>query len=506
MPSNKTPLVWIAAVVLLIAGFALRMVDLTDQPLDFHPTRQLRSAIIARGIYYRLLPDADLEMKSGGQEHRLAELLWQSTGQYEPSILEFLTALAYRLAGEEILWIARIFTSLFWVLGGLALFDLARRAASGPAGLISLAFYLFLPFAVQASRSFQPDPAMVMWIILAAYFLYRWSENQGRSRTPLWKWSILAGIAGGLAVLTKFPAIYLVGGAAVAMVLSALGARRFWRSPQVWGMAALMLAPALIFYLGRQGRASEYFQDWTLSLSHLLLQPGFYGRWFNLAQELIGLATLLASLAGVIIARPRFRSLLIGLWLGYFLYGLFYPYQLYTHSYYHLQLVPIVALSLAPLAQAFLDILAEKATAWKIILVGITLIGILFASWLYVLDQTQQDYRNEPGHWQGIAAYLPADGKIIALTQDYGYRLNYYGWRKVSLWPNRGEIKLSELRGDSKEFQSFFEKNTKDKGYFLITAFKQFQDQPDLQQYLAENYPVLAEGDGYLIYNLHPTR
>jgi 4-amino-4-deoxy-L-arabinose transferase-like glycosyltransferase len=344
---------------------------------------------------------------------------------------------------------------------------------------------------------------MVLWIILAVYFLYRWSErSEGK---PRWIWSILAGFAGGLAVLTKFPAIYLVGGAAVAMVFSALGARRFWRSPQVWAMAALMLGPALLFYLGRQGRASEYFQDWTISLSHLLLQPGFYGRWFNLAQELIGLAPLLAALAGVIIAHPRLRSLLIGLWLGYVLYGMFYPYQLYTHSYYHLQLVPIVALSLAPLSQAFLDVLAKKAFIWKIIFVGIFLVGILFPSWQYILEQSQQDFRSEPPHWQAVAADLPSDGKIIALTQDYGYRLNYYGWRKVSLWPNRGEIKLSELRGGGKEFDTYFDKNTQEKDYFLITAFKQFQDQPDLQQHLAENYPVLAEGDGYLIYDLRPS-
>jgi hypothetical protein len=35
-----------------------------------------------------------------------------------------------------------------------------------------------------------------------------------------------------------------------------------------------------------------------------------------------------------------------------------------------------------------------------------------------------------------------------------------------------------------------------------VTAFGQFNNQPELKQYLAENYPVFAEGDGYLIYNL----
>jgi hypothetical protein len=73
---------------------------------------------------------------------------------------------------------------------------------------------------------------------------------------------------------------------------------------------------------------------------------------------------------------------------------------------------------------------------------------------------------------------------------------------KVGLWPNRGEIKLSSLRGREKEFEEFFQKRIEDRSYFLVTAFKQFNDQPDLMEALESQYPVLAKGDGYLIYDL----
>lgn len=49
--------VLLAVVVLL--GFGIRIFDLTDPPLDFHPTRQLRSAILARSFYYQWNPAAD---------------------------------------------------------------------------------------------------------------------------------------------------------------------------------------------------------------------------------------------------------------------------------------------------------------------------------------------------------------------------------------------------------------------------------------------------------------
>jgi hypothetical protein len=113
--------------------------------------------------------------------------------------------------------------------------------------------------------------------------------------------------------------------------------------------------------------------------------------------------------------------------------------------------------------------------------------------------------RVEPAYWEKIASYLPTDGKIVALTQDYGYRLMYYGWRKVVLWPNRGQIKLSQLRGIPKEFQTYFAKQIADKTYFLITAFNQYNDQEDLKKMLSDNYPVYAQGNGYLIFDLtHP--
>ena len=63
--------------------------------------------------------------------------------------------------------------------GTVRLFGLARRIvlrredesnerAAWVSASVALAYYFVLPFSVQASRSFQPDPGMVMWIALAS--------------------------------------------------------------------------------------------------------------------------------------------------------------------------------------------------------------------------------------------------------------------------------------------------------------------------------------------------
>lgn len=496
---------WLLALGLLVLGLGIRLFDLTDQPLDFHPTRQLRGAIIARGMYYQLLPNADPEIR---QE---AISFWKSTGQYEPSILEALVARTYLLMGGENIWVGRLYNSVFWLIGGLALFALARRMManiypSAPTGaifgaaLVSLAYYLILPFGVSASRAFQPDPSMVMWLVLSLYTLYRWSEK------PQWKWAILTGLFAGIAVLTKVVAAYIIAGAAVAMVLYTLGLKRSILNLQVWAMAILMISPTAIYYLGREGRASEYVSSWTIALSHLLVEPSFYVRWLNLVQDLMGLTALLLALIGVLLSQPRNRALLLGLWIGYVLYGLFVPYQMYTHSYYHEQLIPIIALSLAPVAELIFERLLLQPRFWRFLFAGIALVAIFFPLWNSYTTMKSEDDRQEPAYWQQIASYLPTDGKILALTQDYGYRLMYYGWRKVILWPTRGEINLSSLRGSNKNFEDYFAKRIDGKNYFLITAFGQFNDQPDLKKVLSDQYPVVAEGDGYLIYDLaHPT-
>ena len=479
------------AAALFALGALLRLMDSTDPPLDFHATRQLRNAIIARSIYYETRTDLDPAEREAIVRQR------NLVGRYEPPIVETLTAWGYRLAGGETWVVPRLWSTLFWLLGGLALFDLAQRATNFDGALAALAFYLLLPFGVQASRSFQPDPLMTLWIVLAAWALYRWAEH------PAWGWALGAGIFGGLAALTKIVAAYLVGGAALAVVLSTFGLRKSLKNAQVWGMAALMVAPSLLYYVfGAPDTASEYFVNWTLKLLHLITDPGFYVRWMSFLGSLIGLVPLFVGLLGMVIASTRLRSLLLGLWGGYLLYGLTLPYQMYTHSYYHLQLIPLVALSLAPMAQRILSALAEQPKVWRVAGALVMLLAAAYPAWIARSTLLGQDFRAEPAYWRAVAAEIPADGDVVALTQDYGYRLMYFGGRALDLWPITGEQELAEMRGGAADFERIFARNAAGKDYFVVTAMGQWKRQPALRDYLTEHYPLIAEGDGYLIFDL----
>ena len=121
-----------------------------------------------RGLYYETQPD-------GIPTWKLETAIRQAKlkADVEPVVFERLVAFTYRFTGEQ-LWIARIYSSLFWLIGGIFLFMLVRDLVSFEGAIFSTAYYLFFPYAIIASRSFQPDPLMVMLTLSFWWMFARW--------------------------------------------------------------------------------------------------------------------------------------------------------------------------------------------------------------------------------------------------------------------------------------------------------------------------------------------
>ena len=192
----------VSLILLFSVAFAIRMYDLTDLPLDFHPTRQLLSAIKARAFYFETQPDgySTWQLETAIQQAKLKT-------DAEPPIFEYIMAYTYRFTGEHV-WIARIYGSLFWLIGGIFLFMLVRDLVSFEGALASTAYFLLFPYTVIASRSFQPDPLMVSMTIAFLWMFSSWM------RFPTWTKAVLAGLLGGVAIYIKFStAFFVIGGA-----------------------------------------------------------------------------------------------------------------------------------------------------------------------------------------------------------------------------------------------------------------------------------------------------
>ncbi len=481
--------------LLFVSGLGIRLYDLSNLPLDFHPTRQLLSALKARGMYDQTAPGIpDWQKKMSFQQ-------WKTKSEIEPEVFERLVAITYRFTGEQ-LWVARVYSSLFWLIGGVFLFLLVRDLISTDGAVISTAYYLFFPYAVIASRSFQPDPLMVMLIIMFWWLITRWAKTQS------WGWAILAGLIGGFAIYIKFVAAFFVVGAALGTALGHFTLRDLIRKTQVWVMAFLGFLPAaayLFYGIVLNGFLGQKFSG--RFIPSLLLSPLNYIQWAGLANKAAGGTAIMLGLLGLLIVRKRnVQLILLGLWGAYLLFGLFFDYHVATHDYYHLPLIPLVALSLAPLADFMIARLALLTSpGWlRLAALGVLTYGLLAALWDVHNQIKSVDYRPQAGMWAEIGDKLGHGPNVVALTQDYGTRLSYWGWQDALIWPNSGDIDYHEVRGAVFDSANRFVKLTTGKTFFLVTDFDELNRQPELRKQL-DGFPVYAQSDGYIIYDLqHP--
>lgn len=485
---------WIVLIILYGLGFAIRMVDLTDPPLDFHPTRQLRSAIIARSMYYRSLPEED------SWQRQAAINQYSGEGIIEPLVMETIVANTYKVIGSDAVWIARIYSSMFWIVGGIGLYLLTSAMTSPDGGVLATAYYLFIPFGIIASRSFQPDPLMVMLIILALWALYYWY------RKPSWKTAVMAGVLAGMALFVKAVALFPILFAMAAFILFAKGIRKAIKDPQIWLIAGLSLLPLILYMLYGIFFGSMESQFLGRFFPEFWRDLSFYFNWEDIATGIAGYGAVFAALLGAFLFRTAgLRAFGLGLWIGYFVFGMVFPYHFTTHSYYHLPLIPIVAISLAPIGALIFKPLGnlKPEILIRIVVFGILLSAIAIKTWDVRLDLAREDYRHEPAHWANIGEIIDHNPAVVGLVHDYGNRLAYFGWVTPKIWPPLGQQNLRELQGKPAiEVQEWFNKRAGNKDFFLVTMKNQFEKQPELKKLLYDNFPVYAEGDGYLIFDL----
>jgi 4-amino-4-deoxy-L-arabinose transferase-like glycosyltransferase len=491
-------------------ALAIRAYDLTDLPLDFHPTRQLFSAAKARGMYYESLPGVP------EWQREFAIQQWKTKVTIEPEMMERLAAFIYQYTGEQ-LWIPRLISSLVWLVGGIFIYLLARDMVSVDGAVLALAFYLFVPYGIFASRSFQPDPLMVALIVAFWWLIFRWVNlTPGPSpfrRGESWKWTILAGLLGGFAIFIKFVAAFFVIGGALGALLGSFKLRDLLRNPQVWTIGLLGVLPGAAWIVYGKFVAGLFGGDMSgRFIPALLASPLFYIQWQTKAAAVAGGIGIMLGLLGLFLVRERrARAFLFGIWGAYLLFGLFFNYHISTHDYYSLPLIPIVAVSLAPLGDWFFAQLREAGSSYGIeagwvrgAISVVLLYGVFSTVWDVRNEMKSVDYRPQVAHWAEIRETLGPGASVVALTEDYGNRLAYWGWLKAPLWPAYGDLYQADVRGNQRDIEKLFREMAEQKAFFLVTDLEDFAKQPGLQAELA-GYPVLVQGEGYLIYDLqHP--
>ncbi len=486
----------VAIVVILLLGLAIRFYDISDAPLDFHPTRQLYSALKARGMYYEKLDTVDEYKKE------FAVQQWKIQGLIEPPVMERAAAGLYQVAGGEYLWIPRVMSIIFWTIGGLFLLDLTRRMFDRNASVFSFLLYMINPYTAIASRAFQPDPLMVMLMIIGLWGLVRWMSDESIGN------AIIAGVFAGLAIFIKSVVIFPIAFSFIAVVVwQKRSLKAILKSRSVWVMGALSLLPYLsyMFYgLIINGALQSQFS--LRFFPQLWKDPVFWLRWNEMITKAVGFGFFLASIiATVLLKKSIHRVFLASLLLGYFVYGLTLSHHISTHDYYQLPLVPIVIIGASGVFGKITSFLKEPKWLSNLIMIAVLLFFAAINAWDVRVTLKRANYEGEVTFWERMEGKFDENVSIIGITQDYGYRLNYWGWTGIEHWMSSSDFSLRELAGQEFDMQKLFEEETAGKDYFLVTQLSELDHQPEVKNLLFTHYQIFEETPEYIIFDLkHP--
>lgn len=477
--------------LLLLAALAIRLDSLVDPPFEFHPVRQFRAALVARGFWYAI----DRAAAESVAPRRLAAMRQAADlDRLELPILEGVAAGLYTATGEERLWLPRAVSTIAWLAAAVPLFLIGVRAGGPAGGIAAACVFLFVPLGVHASRSFQPDALMLSAIVFAWWTMLRRIEAPSRPRL------LAAALMAAAAVTIKPVALFFVVPPFLLLAVHGRGWREAIRDRGVPAFLALVALPTAWYVTdmltagsGLAGQAGESF------MPGLLLTGEYWVGWLTGIENAVSLpGALLALAASLALARGRLRILLAALWLGYLVFGLVFNRHIATHDIYSVFLVPLAALALAAsmrLAERLPRRLWPAAEAVASGLLVASLGAMVFA-WHAHWRASAAPFAELPARYAAIGEAIDHGRRGLVLGDNLGrYPFLYYGQAALGGWPpvfrrSAGLDAAREIAGMRKPPH-----------YFVVLDPAGLALQPDLQE-LLRPYPLALSGPGFLVYDL----
>jgi len=166
----------------------------------------------------------------------------------KPPLMFWLVATSYRLFGVGT-YAAKVWSCLFAIGACVLTYLLGKRLFGPTAGLLAGAMLAVTPGLVINAVDLRMDSSVMFYMVLAALAVVR-ADAEDRPR-----WLLLAGLAAGLAVMTKSAAGALVG------LLLLVRRPRFLIHPYLFGAVALALLVALPWHVHEMFWNKEKFAE-----------------------------------------------------------------------------------------------------------------------------------------------------------------------------------------------------------------------------------------------------
>lgn len=481
------------ALLLAAAAASLRLVGIGLPPLAFHGDRQLYGTLMARGFWASMggsLPQGTSAAVSASQSPVI-----------EPPLVQGAAAVSYLATGGEHVALVRTALALLWVATAPVVFGLTRRLVDRWAGWVAAAVWLFAPFGVVLSRSFQPDGPMVCGLAVTLWSAVR-DDDDGR-RAPGWR---TIGIA-AFAILIKPTVGLLVVPALVALPLARSGPRAL-RDVRLWVRVAVSTLPAAAYLAigaatdllagqGDQRFAPRAWLEWST-----------WTGWWDMVTRVVAPGVLLLAALGIAMGPRRARALVGAVVAGYLVQCFAFAHHTATHDYYHAVLLPLAAVGLGAFASMAARALAGRVTPWLVAgsVAAVVLLALVAGPmpYPYVERSLPDRLAAMPPAAAAAGEALNHSDRVVFISRGYGTVQQFYGYLAGPAWPLQGDLDTDALFGGRPiGATERLEKMDADGGtleWALVTEPAVLSEQPDLAALLSSHFCPGPSGAGWTAY------
>lgn len=503
---SRWPLLLGALVAVL--GIGWRVVDVHQWPFPYATTVQYESALAARAIWVTVDPSARTPER----------LAWFDAVRFRnvisPPVLPGLVAACYAVTGEEIPWVSKVVAAGFWVgAGWLLLAAIARQTGSRWAGLVAAAWFVFCPFGLVVSRSFQTESVMVCGLALAVWRL------SGPGAAAGLRAAAVSGLVCGLAAFAK-PGILLpplAAGFAGLLLSSGMPGGRWAKAVRLAVFVGLLALPSVAYAAGAYAKRGSELRP------QLLADPGFYAAVWGCVRDVVGRWPLALGLAGAGLAAARGAYLQLGLLAGYVGYVGIFTYHCATHNYYHTPLLVLVAVGLGWVAHGLGRVgaalglvrgrvgvreaaLALACLGWYVWFSRLPYLGPWRCSGVVRSVTADLDAKAQAraDAYRAAAAAIGPGGRVIALTEDYGLPFEYVTSLPTMPWPIRYDAAAGFEDPTAAADSRLGDRVALGFEFFVVTDVAEFEAQPALRAALDRRGKPILVTPAVRVYDLRP--
>ena len=460
-----------ALYIVLTLIFLVRLISISNPPLDYSSWRQVDTDSIARNFVEYRFNIFYPQLNYDGPMPNYAQL--------ELQITTFIIAIFYRLFGYRA-FIGRIIPIIFFMFSCYFLYMIVKRKSGIKCAIITVLSYGMLPINIVYSRNIMPESSMMFFMLGALYYFILWIDEE-KIRHYL-----LASAFTALTVLTKPPSA-LIGVPMIYIVFEKYG-RKAFKNIYLYLFLLIAFCPAGIYFSWLGGIAEHKFASGIgagMILPNIInpilklnsakyLSEQFVGEVFTVP------GAVLFSI-GVLSKKVRNEPMYYA-WLGAAILHVFIIDSSIHLDYYLMFITPIISIFMGCAVASILYESGHNSKYYCLIYLSLLILILHDAVFLKEAYKLKDDYQMigsdiEQRTRKNDLIIIANDSPELLYTSDRK------GWR---------------LHGDSLTPENVEELSSYGAKYFVP-----YDINDELMRYLDANYKKIIFPDGYFIYILH---